>query len=117
MSTQDSGEPAMNLPRPKHFRIFMEGEVQVTNEQALRVFDLMESEGPNGELGVIDASLEDRLSLALSRIFGDACRQMEAQTGIRLLGSTGPCVRPRDEDGNYVSFPLPFYPGSGDQAV
>lgn len=99
--------PGSLWPAGRFKRLVMEFEVEVVDEMALRTFDLHPTGDGEGNLtGLADMDVNERVGFALSVIFGQAARAMEAQTGVKFMGGTGPMVRWVDATGNYTEMPF-----------
>lgn len=105
MSDDDAGGES------RYKRLWMEFEVEVVDEMALRSFDLHPTGDAQGNItGLIDMDLDERVMWALIQVATVAWRDAESSTGIRFLGGSGPRVRMRDENGAYAQFTIPPMP-------
>ena len=86
----------------------MEAQAEITDEMALRSFDLHPvSDGQGGVSGLSEMSDHERVGLALSTVAHAAWSQAEGQMGPRVLAATGPLVRELDGHGYWAELKLP----------
>jgi hypothetical protein len=112
-----SDEAGAMPPRPagRFKRLWMEFEVEVVDEMALRSYDLHPAGDAQGNVtGLVDMDINERVGFALSTVAAQAWRAAENGTGIRWLGGSGPSVRWLDETGAYAEVTLPRMPSRRD---
>lgn len=114
--TSDNDRPVGPIEhKGRYKRLWMELEVEVVDELALRTFDLHTAGDADGNTtGLVDMGVNKRVGFALSSIAAQAWRAAEAQTGIHWMGGSGPSVRYLDEDGNFAEFTMPAMPARRD---
>lgn len=85
--------------------------MEVVDEMALRTFDLHPTGDGEGNLtGLADIGLDEMIGFALSRTAMEAWQAAAPQSGLRVLGASGPHVRPRDATGAYSEIAVPRMP-------
>lgn len=105
-------------PEGRYKRLWMEFEVEVVDEMALRTFDLHAmGDGEGNTVGLVDMDVNERVGFALSQVMHEAIRSRAAEIGVRSLGSSGPNVRYLDDDGQYSEFTLPKMPTRRDDGT
>ena len=111
----DEAEAMPQQPAGRFKRLWMEFEVEVIDEMALRSFDLHLTGDAKGNVtGLIDMDSNERVSFALGAVATQAWRAAQDATGIRWMGGTMPSVRYLDETGEYVEVTLPRMPNRRD---
>lgn len=111
----DEAEAMPQRPAGRFRRLWMEFEVEVVDEMALRSFDLHLAGDAEGNVtGVIDMDSNERVGFALGAVATQAWRAAEDVTGVRWMGGTRPSVRHFDEAGEYVEVTLPRMPNRRD---
>jgi hypothetical protein len=65
----------------------VEFEVEVLDEVKLRESDLHVGSDQNGELGLMDVSLAERVASAILRQVNGSVREVEADIGVQLLSA------------------------------
>lgn len=99
--------PGSLWPAGRFKRMWMEFEVEVVDEDALRAFDLHPTADENGELtGVLDMDVNERAAFVIGRVMIEAMQAAEGMTGVRWR-SGRPQVRVVDETGNYQEMTSP----------
>jgi hypothetical protein len=109
-------------PGGRFKRLWMEFEVEVVDEIALRSFDLVSlTDGGDGgddhagAMRLLGISDNGRVAAALNQIVFEAWSAAESRTGVRVLGGSGPVVRRTDTTGTcYTELMLPEMPVRGD---
>lgn len=116
MSDEAAGMPPKPAGRFK--RLWMEFEVEVVDEMALRSYDLHPAGDAEGNVtGLVDMDINERVGFALSTVATQAWRAAEKSTGIHWMGGTGPSVRWLDESGSYAGMTLPPLPNRRDDGT
>lgn len=111
----DEAEAMPQRPAGRFKRLWMEFEVEVVDEVALRSFDLHLAGDAEGRVtGLVEMDSNDRVGSALGTVATQAWRAAENATGIRWIGASGPLVRYLDETGEYVEVMLPRMPNRRD---
>ena len=96
-------------------RMWMEVEVEIRDEDALRAFDLQTVTDTDGNVtGLLDTDLNERVGQAVSAVVWNAFRAARPHTGVKLWTLAGPTVRTTDDAGNYRELTLPAMPGRRD---
>lgn len=98
-------------PQGRYKRMWMEFEVEVVDEMALRTFDLHAMNDEKGEFaGLVEMDDNERVQWALSFLAIQAWNAAEPSTGVRFIGGSGPAVRYLNADGRYEELNLPSFP-------
>lgn len=114
MSDQEKVRPPRK-PEGRYKRLWMEMEVEVVDEMALRTFDLHPmGDGEGNMVGLVDMDVNERVGYAISQVMHAALRERAAEIGIQWMGSSGPTVRYLGDDGQYTEMTLPKMPNRRD---